>query len=526
VIALAAKHNTLSGLLGVAGIIWLGCWLYLGRYYQLDDAFIHLRYAHNLRDYGFLTFDGAHPSAGCSSLLYVAVLSILAGLITSIHATKALSLTGYLSLLALILWVRRDTQQSARSLWGILLIVLVSPMASRWLCDGMETGLVVLFSLLLATLAYSTSLKATSSALRYLAFLSLGWAIVTLRVDSSVLVATGSVGAWILSVERTVGAGGSRPRFQNLFRLPVREGHLAIGGLLGVATIYFMTRHVLPDSAVAKASGHFMIGQLWGIARAFLASMSLGLGLMVIWVLTLVLLVGDASLRRRHHSSLLVINCSLLIPVAATVVRGQAVHGVRYFLAPLIFMIAWNLLMLSGGAIPPKAIHDCLSPVKTRRRALLISSLTMLALAWLVEGAVVGRIFRDQSRSILAMRSQHLEALANRTGVAFDVGLISYFSNGHICDLSGLVNGRTMAHETIERRADYCARQSPAFAYLTTSQASFFGGFVNLDSWRLCHEYWQPSAGGGEPHYLLVTRDVAGACRQPGALALPVSAVR
>lgn len=511
-------RNAFSKLLVAVGVVWLGYWLYLGRYSQLDDAFIHLRYARNLRTYGFLTFDAVHPSTGCSSLLYVGLLSLIPGLMSTIHATKALSVAGYLSLLAAVLWMRRNTPEAAMALWSLFVTVLASPMAFRWLTDGMETSLVLLFSALLATGAYSTSLTPTLSAHRYLILLALGYGVVTLRIDSSVLLLTGSMGAWVLSVERRVAADGFRPRLWDMLKVFVRESHVATGGLLGVATIYFMTGHVLPDSAVAKASGRPDISQLWGVARAFFASFSLGVGLLAIWALSLAVLIGVPSVRKYHRGSLVLANSPLLVYAVGTAVRGQAVHGVRYFLGPLIFTIVWDLQMLSSGITLSDMIHHYLNLVKTRGKVVLAPTLTVLALAWLLEGSVVGRIFGDEAATLLAMRSQHLETLADKPGVAFDVGLISLFSGGRICDLSGLVNGRQMAQDTTEHRAIYCARRAPAFAYLTPSQAGFFKGFMNLDSWYVCHEYWESNVGTREPHYLLVRPDFAGMCPKPALI--------
>src|SRR6202789_1876492 len=49
----------------------------------LDDALIHLRYADNLLRTHHITYDGVHPNYGVSSLLYVALLALLRGTITS-----------------------------------------------------------------------------------------------------------------------------------------------------------------------------------------------------------------------------------------------------------------------------------------------------------------------------------------------------------------------------------------------------------------------------------------------------------
>src|SRR5207302_5493105 len=182
-------------LAAIAAVVWVGWWVWLTCYFQLDDAYIHLRYAEYLRRYGFLTFDGLHQTSGCSSLLYVGLLSVLLGLANSALAPKALSVGSYLGILAAV-WVfgRRDRFRNA--LWTGLLIVLLSPMAFRWLCDGMETSLTVLAATALGGLAYRLAHDPTRSAARYAALVFLGSVTVLLRIELSLLVATASVATW------------------------------------------------------------------------------------------------------------------------------------------------------------------------------------------------------------------------------------------------------------------------------------------------------------------------------------------
>src|SRR4051812_17979013 len=69
----AAGRTTMSARRAViaAGTLWVAFWIWVGRYALLDDALIHLRYAHLLRRVGFVTFDGRTASYGTSSPLYV-----------------------------------------------------------------------------------------------------------------------------------------------------------------------------------------------------------------------------------------------------------------------------------------------------------------------------------------------------------------------------------------------------------------------------------------------------------------------
>src|SRR6266567_477453 len=101
---------------------WVMAWIWAARYYYRDDALIHLRYADMLRDRGFLTFDGVHPSHGTSSLLYVALLAVAGRLAYTIFLPKVLSVLGYVALLGLILRRSLKAEGIAPRLWFLLLI--------------------------------------------------------------------------------------------------------------------------------------------------------------------------------------------------------------------------------------------------------------------------------------------------------------------------------------------------------------------------------------------------------------------
>jgi hypothetical protein len=139
-----------------AVVVWLSYWLYATRLAMLDDALIHLRYASNLRNVHFITYDGVNPTFGTSSLLYVAILAFLRGFTASPLLPKILSDVAYVCLIGfvLVLIYRLGASLPARIVCVGLLASLISPMGLRWLTDGMETSLVVLAVGLLALLAH------------------------------------------------------------------------------------------------------------------------------------------------------------------------------------------------------------------------------------------------------------------------------------------------------------------------------------------------------------------------------------
>lgn len=57
--------------------IYVSVILLITRYHFLDDAFIHLRVAHNLLDRGYISFNGLSPHYVTSSPLYSLILSML-----------------------------------------------------------------------------------------------------------------------------------------------------------------------------------------------------------------------------------------------------------------------------------------------------------------------------------------------------------------------------------------------------------------------------------------------------------------
>ncbi|HJX26363.1 MAG TPA: hypothetical protein VJ885_00505, partial [Thermoanaerobaculia bacterium] len=294
-------------------LLWLAGWLWFGRHALLDDALIHLRYAQGLARTGFLTFDGTTQSYGASSPLYVALLGLLARVMESPLLPKAVSILGYLLLLGLAAAAGlRDN--GARAGWMALLMVLLAPMGQRWLTDGMETSLVGAMVLLLAAVAFREPPDESLSAMLLLGLLGAG--LVLLRVELSLALFFAALGVlWLL------------PWRQAMRRL----APLAAGGFAGLLFLVHAFGHVLPDTAVAKRTAPLsLLDALFQVGRSTLASLSFGVGLAVLWAVTL----GLGLRRGGFHERMALLSANLLLPCVLTLIaaRGQILHGVRHVL--------------------------------------------------------------------------------------------------------------------------------------------------------------------------------------------------
>ena len=445
---------------GLRRLIWIAaawalilCWA--GRHAMLDDALIHLRYATVLYHQHRISFDGSHPSYGTSSLLYVAVLALLRSLTHSPLLPKAVSVAAYAGLLALVYRIARIDRLALA-----LFFVLVSPFAVRWLTDGMETGLACLLAVAFAMLLFR---KAPPAALASVALL-LG----LLRVDLTLLAAFGVV---LLIAQKEW----------------LRAGALCLGSGLSLLFIRVTMGHLLPDTAVAKEGlGFFDV--LATTAHEIAATGSCGLGLLLLWV------VSAVFAWRIDKQSALIANLPFPVLVFLAAVKGQQMHGIRYVIWALLFSIVWNLLFSASVSWP--------------RPAFLTALACILAVCWAFELPIVLRIDRGRAVTLNAMQHAHLDRLHGE-GMAADVGYIGYFSGAPICDMNGLINGRTAALMTYDRRSQACVAAKPAFLFLSAEQIEYLDSNYNVNSqadWFNCGSVDFTNVGSTDRHWLLVRR--------------------
>jgi hypothetical protein len=478
--------------------VWFGAWMWLMRYHQLDDAFITLRYAQHLAESGELAFNPHVESRGASSLLYTYVVALAYRLDNSSLDTKLLSIIFYAALLAAtgFRWLRAKSALTG-SLWLSLLIVLLSPMSVRWLSDGMDTSLYVLAAYVIGTVTAGDWPQKRSWP-RSVLLVLLGAVAVVIRVEAGLLVACATLGMLLQRVEarRGLDAPGWLTA-EALWGAP-----LALGSALACIAVALMFGSLLPDTAAAKShyADAFTIRYLGHLAVSMASTFTMGAGL-------LVLAAGSAVLALAAESGLgklAILAGDAPFPALVLAAWSRGEEGMfRYFIASLVFAIAWNVASLERRSSVVVVRYE-----RPARRWLAAFAVVLLVL-FLPEGVCVYRIGASRSQSYLAMRRQHLELLASETGVAGDVGMIGYFSQASICDLDGLVGGRDWARKPPDERVRLCATRSPFFVFANSAQADELRQYLDFHSLTPCYDYPLPNVSTQDTHILYVDRRLA-----------------
>lgn len=482
-------------------VVWIAAWSWLGRYHMLDDALIHLRYAEMFAATHMFSFDGVVKSFGCSSPLYVALLAGLRTFSTSPLLPKAVSLVCYFGLLS---WLNRRVfpRQPDRVDWGYVALMLaaLSPMAMRWLTDGMETSLVVVMTTALVVLTVRQADRPGRPTVpEYLVMFVFGTALSVLRVDLAILAAIASLAL----VARRLENVGTRPTLRSVIIECFAQSHLAAGTIAAFGVTWLMTGQVLPDTAIAKATEAMpFLAAAWSIVRSTLSSFSFGAAMLLLWPVLMGAALAAGGRRRRW--SILLGNLALVVVFVLIARRGQKIQGIRHLLWHYWFTALWNLEVL-------RTLDGSLVPSWLRRppRALVGALAVALLGIWVVETRTTYKIMTQRGATYQEMASQHLGVLEGTAGIAYDVGFVSYFSNGHIYDMNGLVNGKEFAKLSMDERARAAAARSPEFVFLTDWQAVFVNRFVPLKDYVIWHKYVFANVEAQPFHHLAVRKDVA-----------------
>jgi hypothetical protein len=484
--------------------LWLALWILLSWAGVQDDAFIHLRYADNLFRTHLITYDGVHPDYGTSSLLYVYLLSFLRVFTASPDLPRIVSSCVHLLLIAglVLLFLQGIPREShlARLLGLTTLTLFVAPSAVRWLDDGMETGLTLCFAALLCWVIFRQSTRHAVTGLQYLAFALLGFFTVLQRTELLLLCGVSFVIlAWqaLFSEQNVAKPDGG-------VKALVSCSHLLLGGILALAFIRIKMHFLLPDTAVAKSSGvPIWLGTLDVTAKVLAGALSFGVGMLLFWLLTIFLLLRA----RRFTMTDLFANSVFPILLFLAALRGQHIQGVRYLVWTFCFSALWNILEL--GSTPP------LDSEKQTGAGLAYCFLAVLLLALPYESKALYLMLRSRSTLLQQLKSDHLERFEGKRGIAFDVGLIGYFSRADICDLAGLVNGRERARETESERFAGCAASHPDFLFLDATRIGGLRPFLSFSDWQVCSHYDFRNVNFTNRHYLIVPRLTASeVCRE------------
>lgn len=500
-------------------LMWLLAWIGLSWPYSLDDALIHLRYADHLLHQHKITYDGVHDSFGTSSLLYVALLAGLRAVWTSPLLPRVISSVVYVALflmLARLLYTElRDCEPRSGVLWltaSACLVVMVAPSAVRWLDDGMETGL-VFADALLGLVVLRRIIRSPKLPTSLLLFGGLyGFVTVLLRVELLMLAGCVSLMAGLEMFTGKV----RRMAVEHPGRVLAAALMPLVGGLLGAGLIVLTMHALLPDTALAKAFGAGAWQDTFQMTAVTVASsFSFGMGLLLLWLVSLVLLMASGGL---HLADL---PGNLLFPfvLLAAATRGQQIQGIRYFGWTLFFPLLWNLLRAAEAERPTgPLVHQGL-------RALLVLFLIALLPAFAWESRTFHRIFADRGLALNTFRGQDLLGLSGQLGIAEDVGFVGYFTQGNICDPYGLVNGRAAARLKYAQRFDHCMALHPAFAFGSREFLQKVTHEQDLAGWSVCGSYPFDNVRARDVHFLVVAPSQVGrACpgtAQPIAQAVP-----
>jgi hypothetical protein len=483
---------------------WLFTWIVLSWAGIQDDALIHLRYANNLFQTHFITYDGVHPSYGASSLLYVYLLSLLRTFSASTNLPRTVSSVFHLLLFAgtalLVLRLPRESAL-ARILGLTLLVFLVAPSSVRWLDDGMETSLALCFAALLCWVTFRQLTRVTTSLPEYFALTVLGCFAVLLRIE---LLLPCGLSFAILGWKRLVGSGARQlsPRI----RAALSGSPLLLGGLVALIIIRVKMHHLLPDTALAKSDGIPAWGvSLYVTSKILAGALSFGVGIFLFWTLTLFLLW------RTRKSSTVDVLANLAFPIVFSLaaLRGQQIQGARYFVWAFLFSILWNILRIgelsSGNATadPPRGLP------------LAYGFLALLVLAMPIESWAMYPMLKERATLLDRFESDHFDSFRGKRGVAYDVGLIGYFTQADICDLAGLVNGREKAKLNLHQRIAACVASPPDFMFLDPASIDDVSPYLSLNDWQVCSHYDFRNVHATDPHFLLVPRATAAQiCRE------------
>lgn len=478
-------------------IVWLAWACFTTRYAMLDDALIHLRYAEFLRSTHHITFDGVHPDYGTSSLLYVSLLAFLRGLTTSPLLPKIVSICAYFALLA-TLWsisCRLKTSVWAKRLSIALLVGFLTPMAIRWLTDGMETSLTLLLITWVVVLCHKISRAQNTSAWGWIALPVVGAALVLMRIE---LVMLACLIALLLCGPQILFSSANRRQAFG------RAVALLMGTVVVIAAITLHFGHLLPDTALAK-SGSPSLGPVFGMIHVTISSFMLGIGTTIVAVASAVIVLLKMLQRGVAKDRLLswaVANASYWIILVLACMRGQAIQGIRYILWPLVFSSVWNILELEELEQEyPAPAPGSRSVTAFTYAYILIAILIIPMDAWYGFHAMMGR-----ARTFLQMRESGLASLRGETIIAGDVGFIGYFSQGNICDIDGLVNGRAVAALSSDLRYQRCAQAKPKALFLTSGQLRSLKSHLNLDDWSQCAVIDFQNVNSHDRHYLMLNK--------------------
>jgi hypothetical protein len=464
----------------------------------LDDALIHLRIAHQLLAHGFYSFNGDVLAYSTSSPLYTALLAARSFFFPGPMLPKVLGELIY-AVVILALAMRATHQRTAAARWLTVAFVaaVASPIGVRWLADGMETGLTAAMALIYSRIAYDISRgEARGTWASTVLIAALAMLATLLRVEFGFLAASILAAEWAQ---------------RRSMVLHSRAFALCCGAALGLGLIYWIFGSLLPDTAIAKAAlapnaspASEAVATLFNVVKTQAAASLFGALLLLCLILSFLL----ARRRRVATPFTAVLNASLLAFVALIVVRHQAVQGIRYFVFLEFFLVSFNLYALDGASPETDSWPISLS---TKLKPWAITCAALAGIAWYgFDFSHLRLISAGRTATFERFRELDLSDLRGRAGIAWDVGMIGYFSDGYILDGNGLVNGRRIAQASMHNRLKEFVRDHQVdFVFANAEQAQELMGLLSTRDWIARGTFDFPNFDGAPDRHVLLTRPTA-----------------
>jgi hypothetical protein len=437
------------------------CYMWVYRSMTKDDTFIFLQFVRNMLEVNGMSFNPGDPTYGFTSVLWLGLLYV-AGLLGQdlVLTAKVLSfLFGLLSIIAFY-WLAKDLLESPVYYNAAAFAWAINPMFVNIAFSGMETTLAT-FLVLVGLVVHFRERGSDRKWLLAPVILALCYLT---RPEFLLLLLLWILDIWVngqrgLAVRRTVFAA-------------LTFG-LIIGSWLAVAFVNFGT--IVPNPVVIKSLQAAQDYEYGYIIKRFLAMFgSIHLADVIIIVMSLFILVtaersrasaaaGAGSLRSEMFLWLWVAG------VLASYLVQQVAVSPRYFLiiSPVLTLLAWKQLAKASG-------------VEIGRRYWGNYGVALVLGLFVVQSIIATVFIYYPHTGTYNNKDELLKDIASWLSIhsapgssvaSVDIGILGFFSNRRIVDLTGLINpdivNRSSTTEYLrQKQVTYLLDRDPRSGYL------------------------------------------------------------
>ena len=471
--------------------------LFITRNHFLDDTFIHLKIARNILENGIFSFNGIKRDFSTSSPLYTTVLSFGLRIWDSPYLAKILNIFIYFFIYSLISVCLLKTKNLNSLILSILLIGIASPLGVRWLTDGMESSLVMLFSIIISYILffiYKFKAKEYKKIIFLITYFFCSLSIL-LRIEFAFIIFW-FIFSYIISIPFSKAKFG----FNNFLKLYP----LFLSLITSFSLLFINFGSFTPDTSIAKGGFKYDLNFFTlNIVRAHFSASIFGVSLIIAIFISFYLIYkyNNSKNKNNKENFAYLINFSLPIMIFIIFIKGQMIQGIRYFIFLETFLISFNLLICEGYDFKQFINY------KKNYKYFLYLLIPLLISPWLWNDFnVLNKISEGRSQTFLNLKNQDLRCLNDKNLIAWDVGMIGYFSKSFIFDPNGLVNGRELAKlNEDDRLKQFINKNKIDYVFVNDNQMKAVGKYLDLTNWINIGDYAFPNfkKNSQDIHYLL-----------------------